>query len=852
VPVEAGRRAMDEDLGRAVGLAAETAPQATPPGSLPATGRALESLFCQCRLLRPFRRAAYAPGDRLEYEVTGVVPARAGRVVAEVERFVGGGFAGQVYRVRLLEVASAEGALEGLEVGRHYAIKILRPASGIARLFRNLLYFLGFQCAFSAQVLPQAVRTGVLWQKLIRRAAALELGDGEAVCDTYATFFDAELHSHGEINEWIDGRIWAFEADDRLLSRWRFRGPPPPEHNCPEYVHKKLFMRRLVELLHELGAGELARQYEWGTCKSQPNALKRLGSEGSPGAGLTAVDFRAGLALLFFLPMSPVDFVLILSGLVRGRLVQFDRCDTGQLRRFVAARGGFEDLESAIAELERQDAAYRAAQPDLTRHLFRIFADRRLRRSIRDATITVWRNLDRLDEEHERRLRQGGARFVPLYLLSLLPLLGPRLLGLWGHAARRRHARRCLTSVGYLVRAMRGSRIEALVGWLRGGRLAPERALRLVERPARFWAERLLLVWLPASWHRFVAEPRWGWGRIRASTRYALGFLRQPEFRERVLLEQVRLGREERMLSDAEASKIEGQIKDPFIQKYLRCLAVHVCTVPVTQVVMVLAGAAVAVYSIVYRDLGWPESMGYAVAAAAAIQLLPISPGSITRGVFVLFLMVRERDLRNYWMAAPISFLHVIGYLAFPLQMVTHNPALARFLAGRWARRMANVVPVFGERGALLEHAVFDLFFNLPISLARGLRERPLRWLAGMLASAALAAAVLLGLFAHVWEWRQPRLELTGMTIAAASPYYHPGGDLGWSRSGARVRLETVEGTVDFLARRWDGDLRVGDTVNVVIRRSFFGHEYDGLAVSRHDGAESGTSGGIRPRVGGV
>jgi len=57
--------------------------------------------------------------------------------------------------------------------------------------------------------------------------------------------------------------------------------------------------------------------------------------------------------------------------------------------------------------------------------------------------------------------------------------------------------------------------------------------------------------------------------------------------------------------------------------------------------------------------------------------------------------------------------------------MVTHNPALARFLAGRWARRIANVVPIFGERGALLEHAVFDLFFNLPISLARGLRGRP-------------------------------------------------------------------------------------------------------------------------------
>jgi hypothetical protein len=762
------------------------------PGNVPVARRSLEELFSACKLARPFRRAAYDPGDRLEYEVTGVVPARSGRVVAEVERSVGGGFAGQVYRVRLLEITADEGAIEGLEVGQHYAIKILTPQSGFARWFRNLLYFV-----------------------LIRRAAAVELGDGEAVCDTYATFFDGELHSFGEINEWIEGRIWAFEADDRLLSRWRFSGAPPPDHNCPEYVHKKLFMRRLVALLHEIGAAELARQYEWGTCKSQPNALKRIAAEDTPSAGLTAVDFRAGLALIFFLPMSPADVFLILRGLVRGRLVQFDRCDTHRLRRFVDAKGGFDDLEPAIEELERQDAAYRASQPDLTRHLFRLFTDRQLRGSIKSATITVWRNLGRLDGEHDARLRAGRAWFTPLYLLGMVPFLGPWVVGLRGNATKRHHLKRCLVNRGYVARAMRGSRIEALVAWTRAGRV------------------------LPASWHRFAAEPSWARERIRDSVRYALSFLRQPEFREQALLEQVRLGHAEGMLTDAEAAKIEGQIKDPFIQKYLRCLAVHVCTVPVTQVVMVLAGAGVAVYCLVYRDLSWPESMGYAAAAAAAIQLLPISPGSITRGVFVLFLMVRERDLRNYWVAAPVSFLHVIGYLAFPLQMVTHNPALARFLAGRWTRRFANVVPVFGEHGALLEHGVFDLFFNLPISIARGLRQRPVRWAGGILATAAVLAAFVLAGFTWLWEWRQPRSELAGVTVTSAVSYYERGGDIGWSRNGARVRFEGVDGTVDFLARHWDRTVRVGDSVDAVIRRSFFGGEYDGLAITRHPSPES-------------
>ena len=236
----------------------------------------LERQFEGCELVRPFRRSAYDPGDRLEYSITGVFPASTGRMAVEVERFVGGGFAGQVYRVELLEVQADDGPISGLTVGHPYAVKILKPPSAFARVFRDSLYFLAYQAKFSAQVNPASVRVGVLWQKLIRRAAAVEFGDEGAVCDTYATFYDEDLQSFGEINEWIDGRLWKYEVDDRLFDRWDFQGHPPEDHNCPEYVHKRLFMRQLVALLHEMGAPELARQYEWWSCKSQPNALKRL------------------------------------------------------------------------------------------------------------------------------------------------------------------------------------------------------------------------------------------------------------------------------------------------------------------------------------------------------------------------------------------------------------------------------------------------------------------------------------------------------------------------------------------------------------------------------------------------
>ena len=100
--------------------------------------------------------------------------------------------------------------------------------------------------------------------------------------------------------------------------------------------------------------------------------------------------------------------------------------------------------------------------------------------------------------------------------------------------------------------------------------------------------------------------------------------------------------------------------------------------------------------------------------------------------------MIRERDIRNYYIAAPVAFLHVIGYLAFPLQMVAHDPALARFMAGRWATSAVRFIPVFGESGGLPEHAVFDLFFNLPLSLKRRFKTQPLATSVIMLAMLAV------------------------------------------------------------------------------------------------------------------
>jgi hypothetical protein len=105
-------------------------------------------------------------------------------------------------------------------------------------------------------------------------------------------------------------------------------------------------------------------------------------------------------------------------------------------------------------------------------------------------------------------------------------------------------------------------------------------------------------------------------------------------------------------------------------------------------------------------------------------QVIPISPGSICRGIWAVGLAIYDRDFKNYNIAVFLSFVKYIGYLAFPIQMTYRYPALARFMAAHWATEAAHIVPVFGERGALLEHWVFRLFYNWPLTIRRRMRKR--------------------------------------------------------------------------------------------------------------------------------
>ena len=688
------------------------------------TCQKLTEQFQAAKLHRPMRIQRYEPGDELTYEVTGVVPDCPAGVCLTVDKFVGGGFAGQVYRVKVLSVDLPDGEIPGLEVGRLLAMKILIPPSNFSLLFRNIIYAIGFQGPFQLQVNPAAARGGALWQKFIRRGAKIRLGNEQCVNDIIATFVDHTLGSCGELSEWVDGRTWLLEVDDRLdlLKRWKQGKPVDTDKlNSPEYRSKRVFMAEFVKLLHEIGAPEFARQYEWSTCKSQPNCLKRTDSGNDPERGLVAVDFRAGLALLPFLPMSPGDFKLIIKGLARGSLVQFDRGSLNKLEQFIDQYPEeFADMRDAFEQLKQVEAVYRSSLPDITHNHVRLLYSRELWSTIFDSAVTGWQVRNITDDACVKKLRRNRLSTLVFFLIGLLPFLGKFARRLWGRADYRKHYGAMFTSLDYFSRAVRGRIAEKVTLWHRCGRVDEIRAMKLAQHPALFFAHLPLSI-LPVGLHRLLTDSRFARDKLSYIFVRPFRLYFSAALREQWLRDMVSEGKKNHLITDEDVGVILGQLKEPYIQKYLKSLAVHVCTLPVTQIVSVIVAW---VYVRAHPEMSDAESAIAVAAILALFQITPISPGSLCRGFYVLYLVIRERNFRDYNIAVFLGFFKYVGYLAFPIQMAYHYPVLARFMAGHWATGAVHIVPVFGEKGALMEHGIFALFYNLPLTIRRRMARR--------------------------------------------------------------------------------------------------------------------------------
>ena len=219
-----------------------------------------------------------------------------------------------------------------------------------------------------------------------------------------------------------------------------------------------------------------------------------------------------------------------------------------------------------------------------------------------------------------------------------------------------------------------------------------------------------IFVWM----HRFATDSQYRKERLHYLFVRPIKLYFDRQLREQWLKDMISEGQNKHILSSEDSKLILSQINEPFIQKYLVSLVVHLLTLPITQIVSVLIAA---IY--VTTHWGQPNAWAIGLGIIAAFQVVPISPGSLTRGLYVLYLVIKEKDFKNYNIAVFLGFFKYIGYLAFPIQMAYHYPALARFMAGHWATEVVHIVPVFGERGALLEHWIYCLFYNWPLTVRR-------------------------------------------------------------------------------------------------------------------------------------
>ncbi len=679
--------------------------------------------FKRLSLHRPMRIGRYEPGTELSYEIKTINRPCDARVKLVIDRFVGGGFAGQVYKITITDIQTPLASSQlPLAVGGQYAMKILIPPGGFSRLFRNLLYAIGFQGSFQPQVNPSAARAGALWQKFIRRAAEIKFGDENAVKNIYATFIDDNLGSCGEISDWVDGRTWRLEVDENLdtQSRWfKHKKFNASRLGSPEYRAKYLFMRDFVKMLDELGAYEFARQYEWSTWKSQPNVLKRKDCDNDPAAGLMAIDFRAGLTLLPFLPMSPGDFMLILKGIARGSLVQFDRGDIRKLEKFVKAhQSDFADMAEMLDELKRCEEIYRNSIPDITHNHIRLLTSAKLRHTILDSAVTSWRVRNIIDSVSlpDRPAGSFGRRIMIslLCLISLVPLFGHAIIKFFFHADWRKHYL-SLFNPAYLDRAIRGIMIEKAVRWHRAARVNAAKAGKIAGSFSLFLLHFLLSLIPMAGLHRILTDLQFVRERLFNLIVFPWKLYFNSALRKQWITQMIEDGKRKHIISDTDAGIILSQLDEPYIQRYLISLVVHLLTLPVTQIVS-FTWAAVHYY-LTGDELG-------AAAIVVIFQVIPISPGSICRGLWAVFLACYDRNFKDYNIAVFMSFFKYIGYLAFPIQMTYRYPTLARFMAGHWATEAVHIVPVFGEHGAFLEHWVYNAFYNWPLTIRRRAVER--------------------------------------------------------------------------------------------------------------------------------
>jgi len=662
---------------------------------------------------RPARRG-YRRGEEIERSVYGLDGGYQGTSRFWIEHSPGSGFAGQVYRAVVETHANTDD--RATDWTSPIAIKILRPRNRWKEAFRDLLFRLSYQAPYAPRLCEEALRCGLIWQALLCIAGQIEFDGAAVIARPLGYYWDDELASFAEIHEWIDGRAAVYQADPHMVSRWLRREPISPDS---EMRRKRAFMDRLAALCREIGAIGLARQYEWYTFVSQANVLTRQGiSTGL--AEFVAVDCRPGLAVPFFLPLSPVHARIILDGLRRGSFAHFDEVDFSRLDAYVAAHAeAFRKAAGLIQQLKQDDACYRQGLPDLWHTRTLLLKDEKRKKAIKIAVIEDWRKTNMISPIEAMRIMNSSLRFLFSLVLCGIPIVGHPLLRLQAHEGYRQHLGQIIRRSGYRRAALDAMRATDLLTWQDEGRIAADRLTMLHGSMSHYLVEKLTLSWQPSAVHRFLTDPAARRALARSLIVNNIHLCLDRRYRECWLNAVIDEGAAKGVIDLEATALLRRQIGEARMESYVRDFAVAIGLDFVAKVFYL----GLAAYGFSTRDF----------LPLAITALGPISPSGLVRAAYVLAQLavdapyiVRNRDgrlLLSRLLGLVTAPWRGLGNLFAPLEMFAYYNDMSLLLGDYHISRLTAKVPVLGGRGKLLEYGVFNAIYNVPLALRTTLVE---------------------------------------------------------------------------------------------------------------------------------
>jgi hypothetical protein len=652
----------------------------------------------------------YHAGQCVDALVFGLDGTRLGEERFCVGFSPGGGFAGQVVRAEPLR--GIVWGRAGVDPHATVALKVLRPRSDLKTAFRDGLFRLCYQTPYPARLEENALRAGLIWQEILRQAVRVELGDQLSVARPLGYFWDAAIGSYVEVHQWADSRASIYEVDERLFLQDR---TSQPGKNPPEMEQKRRAMERLVGLCQRIGAHGLARQYEWYTFVSQANVLTSNSPPGKP-AKFVVVDCRPGLAVPFFLPLSPAHTRIIVQGLRRGTLVHFDQCDLEQLDTWLAAHPDLANgLQPLVDQLRIDNKRYRHGLPDLWQRRLHFWMDRRSQAEVRLARVKAWQRAGLLSSAYAARLRASGVLFWAALFLDNIPLLGSWLLRWWSNATFRQHLRALLRSSSYRRQVIEVQRQVDLEDWQAAECIPWQRAKRLTASLPGYLFEKVTLGWLPSGLHRLLVDPGARKRLLQERLLLPLDLSFREQTRRAWLCAVIEGQHAKGLVGRQKADELCAQSGEPRLRSFLQDLGFSLGL----EIFSKLAYLGLGIYGLYSGDF-WP--LGLAL-------LGPVPPSGVARCLYGLIQLclnfpgiLRRRDRRELAarsLGIAVAPWRFVGNLFAPLEMLFYYRRLSLLLANHFVTQMVRGIPVFGGEGKLLEYWAFQVTFNFPLRLYR-------------------------------------------------------------------------------------------------------------------------------------